>query len=77
MNRSLSVTLDDRLDDTWKYKIASPGTMYDTPYPLSDTGPNPPPGESYQNNKINIILALRVKSEINHSQKNCSICSNC
>lgn len=30
------------LDDMWKKTRFSPAMMYDTPYPSSATGPNPP-----------------------------------
>lgn len=40
-----SVVGQDLLDDTWKKILYSVGNMYETPYPSSDTGPNPPPGE--------------------------------
>ena len=54
------MNLDDRLEDTWKYKIASPGTMYETPYPSSDTGPNPPPGDSYKKKSFSLLLRTYI-----------------
>ena len=44
MKRREFVAAEARLLDTWKKIRRSPGIMYDTPYPSSDTGPKPPPG---------------------------------
>ncbi len=36
------------LAEIWKKRRWSPGSIYDTPYPWSDTGPKPPPGHTYK-----------------------------
>lgn len=42
INNLITVSGEFLFDDMWKKMRSSPAIMYDTPYPSSATGPNPP-----------------------------------
>lgn len=41
----LTVVGQEFLHEIWKKTQSSPAMMYETPYPSSATGPNPPPAD--------------------------------